>query len=549
MMTDQSSPMFLAKTLGLHGHWGLSSPFDFVEALNTLWKKEEKKTTDSAQQTSSPLHILLIHPNDIRHIVHTIARLNQHHQVTFPEIHFYLLENPMEVLTRDLLLLEVFLDFELPIRQRANLFLEVYGNLFIQRRTSLYLENLAQRLRHFLAKVTDIFCHILDLSLLNHRQRDELEACLKQYDRSEVVSMNDYFDHRKRGLYEDRYDSRKALVDWDYHQSIRPKASIIHIKQYKEWRETGIAYQFGDQSYTETNPTLLSYTEGTMKAGKEKGVKKQVRGYWGDIVCSPYFAFGIDCDTPNKLAEGLFEILNKDTGTEQHRHHAVEVALHSLFSSLYALEHDAVYQMTQAHDIFSGLGEDGRLSGEKEDGEEEATPSEKKEEPRVVELAEGEELPTEQTVTVPSTTVEDEQVEKLAKALERADNIHSCLAKVKLFPMSGSVKDWIGKGKLKGHFDAVFVSSRSAEVVGQPGFDQLFRSSPERPALLAMETAKFLVPFAQKTKTQVASKIEELATSINLERIEESPVLRRRRDERDLEDDVLFFKTKAPNQC
>lgn len=86
--------------------------------------------------------------------------------------------------------------------------------------------------------------------------------------------------------------------------------------------------------------------------------------------------------------------------------------------------------------------------------------------------------------------------------------------------MSGSVKDWIGKGKLKGHFDAVFVSCRSAEVVGQPGFDQLFRSSQGRPALLAMETAKFLVPFAQKTKSQVASKIEELAASINLERID-----------------------------
>lgn len=88
----------------------------------------------------------------------------------------------------------------------------------------------------------------------------------------------------------------------------------------------------------------------------------------------------------------------------------MEVALHSLFSSLYALENDAVYQMTQAHDIFSGLGEDGRLSGEKEDGDEEATPSEKKEEePRVVELAEGEELPTEQAMAVPNTTIEDEQ--------------------------------------------------------------------------------------------------------------------------------------------
>jgi hypothetical protein len=83
-----------------------------------------------------------------------------------------------------------------------------------------------------------------------------------------------------------------------------------------------------------------------------------VRGYWGDIVCSPYFAFGVDCDTPNPHAEGLFEIYNKNTGTEQHRHHAVEVALYSLFSHLWELEHHSKYVMTKANDIFSGLGEE-----------------------------------------------------------------------------------------------------------------------------------------------------------------------------------------------
>jgi hypothetical protein len=34
-------------------------------------------------------------------------------------------------------------------------------------------------------------------------------------------------------------------------------------------------------------------------------------GFWGDIMCSPYFAIGIDSDTPNKHAEGLYEIINK----------------------------------------------------------------------------------------------------------------------------------------------------------------------------------------------------------------------------------------------
>jgi Domain of unknown function (DUF4471) len=35
------------------------------------------------------------------------------------------------------------------------------------------------------------------------------------------------------GLYGDRYDNRKALSDWDYHNNIKAKASIIHIKQVR----------------------------------------------------------------------------------------------------------------------------------------------------------------------------------------------------------------------------------------------------------------------------------------------------------------------------
>jgi Domain of unknown function (DUF4471) len=48
-----------------------------------------------------------------------------------------------------------------------------------------------------------------------------------------------------------------------------------------------------------------------MKKGKEKGLKKEVRGLWTDIVSSPYYSFGVDCETPNACAEGLFEIFNK----------------------------------------------------------------------------------------------------------------------------------------------------------------------------------------------------------------------------------------------
>lgn len=68
----------------------------------------------------------------------------------------------------------------------------------------------------------------------------------------------------------------KILIDWDYHSGIKSKASIIHIKQYKHWRETGIGYEFGDQEYSEPNKSLVTFAEGFLKRGKDHGLKKEV---------------------------------------------------------------------------------------------------------------------------------------------------------------------------------------------------------------------------------------------------------------------------------
>lgn len=56
-----------------------------------------------------------------------------------------------------------------------------------------------------------ILASILDFSMLGYREKDLVEQALNLYARSAEVDMNSWFDHRKRGMYEDRYDSRKAL--------------------------------------------------------------------------------------------------------------------------------------------------------------------------------------------------------------------------------------------------------------------------------------------------------------------------------------------------
>lgn len=44
-------------------------------------------------------------------------------------------------------------------------------------------------------------------------------------------------------------------------EGIKPVASIIHYKQFRDWRRSGVAFEFGDQTYTNPNRTMASYAE------------------------------------------------------------------------------------------------------------------------------------------------------------------------------------------------------------------------------------------------------------------------------------------------
>lgn len=85
---------------------------------------------------------------------------------------------------------------------------------------------------------------------------------------------------------------------------LKERASIIHFVHYKEWRLTGVAYESGFSSYVCPNRTMSSYIPGK---NKKEYTSCMVRGFWGDIVVSPYIGFGIECD----YEDLLFKIANK----------------------------------------------------------------------------------------------------------------------------------------------------------------------------------------------------------------------------------------------
>lgn len=271
-MASFASTTNTMKSIGRHGQWGFSVSMDMLAVLPS-------KDWDNFPE-EQVIRVLLVNPGDIRHILCTMSRRLRHRKNGKNiQVHFYIMEHPLEVLARDLLMLELITDFEVPIRQRATIFLEVYGNLKVQTRTNRYLEELSSRARRLLSSKNDgcLLNSILDFSALRYREKDLLETAFKSYDYNvKMEGMDGWFDHRKRGLYEERYDTRNSLFDWDYHSAIKSRASIIHIKQFKTWRDTGIAFEFGDQEYTETNRSMVSYAEGFLKQGKDKGLKKEV---------------------------------------------------------------------------------------------------------------------------------------------------------------------------------------------------------------------------------------------------------------------------------
>lgn len=388
----------IVSTIGHHGFWGCSAGFNFLDLL---------PFTDN-ENIEEPLNILLVSPGDIRHIMYTVARRRRSGMKTRP-INFYILEQPLEILAREIMLLQILFDFELPVRQRANTFLEVFGNCLLQERTYKYVSDLALQLYSFIAKRTSSMSsanntedvesfleNIIDLSCMKYKEIDTL--CSIYHDRygsakkhttvgtvrasrletklgtpaaptveTTTNAMVALRDQRLRGYYAERFDARTALTDWDYYHHLKPTvAGIIHIKLFREWRVNGIAFEFGDQVYTHSNYTLFTFVAGVMKKGLEKGNAKEILGYWGDVVCSPYYSFGIDDlhSTISKYEDGLFEIMNKDTGTEQHRHNSIEIAVYNVLAMLYEIETGMRYKLHRANDIFSGLGTVDNITGE-----------------------------------------------------------------------------------------------------------------------------------------------------------------------------------------
>ncbi|KAM9336464.1 dynein axonemal assembly factor 3 [Symphorus nematophorus] len=244
------------------------------------------------------INVLLVGSGDPRHMLKTIAGLQKEEN-----LHVWVVENSMEVVARQLLLLYLALmpQESMGNNEKTEVFLEVFGNSEIRSQTEETLRCAASQLSLSVTETVETAAHpCLNTTLLKFKERDELTRIFKlwiQPQSSSSILMSRAWDYRVRQHLGTRYDSKRGCFDWDLTMKLHEKGcGVINKQQYAQWRERGLAFQMREGVYQITNPSLLS-----SRVFSQRGNKVAVRGYWGDIVSSPYLAFGIETDDKSLL--------------------------------------------------------------------------------------------------------------------------------------------------------------------------------------------------------------------------------------------------------
>ena len=188
---------------GSHNFHGISPSFDAQQIYRTTFGASSSSPTSTSSSTSSnPLNILLVQPGDIRHVIKTVAqRLRHSSAASARPLHFYIHERSPEAIARHLLLLSVATDWQLPLRQRALMFLDIYGNALVQAKTSKYISQKRFSLIELITGGTratgpgnsistsgslassssPLLSELVDFESLRYKQRDEIEETLKTW--------------------------------------------------------------------------------------------------------------------------------------------------------------------------------------------------------------------------------------------------------------------------------------------------------------------------------------------------------------------------------
>uniref|UniRef100_A0A0G4FFD7 DUF4470 domain-containing protein n=1 Tax=Chromera velia CCMP2878 TaxID=1169474 RepID=A0A0G4FFD7_9ALVE len=323
--------------MGFLHFWGYTPATDLLSS--SPQKKccsqmaEVNQEIEDKEEEERPLRVFVSGGADLRHVLLTAARIHDKEGKAKREIEFFIHENDPETLARQLLFLEIVCNTEIPSRERADIYLECLGNTLLRERVACYMSDRVNEL-------TDLVCEegegrlreIVNVSLLKQKDKDRITDAFARWTlKAPSFDVEQLRDQRCRGAYGVRFDHRVNLFDWDYTSNLKAAAPTIHWLQYKQFRLSGVAFDSPLGTYTHPNKSLQSYVQGSHKTDR---TKIMVRGYWGDLIVSPYISFGVDCCTDSESdRKRLFKVVNT-----QQRHHAEEISRFNVFALLSEIE-------------------------------------------------------------------------------------------------------------------------------------------------------------------------------------------------------------------
>ena len=354
--------MDVLNSIGFVNFWGVTPYINLFETEDELIKNVSVK---------DPVNVLISNSNDLRHFIFTVYKLfvsQKEKGTNYRSINFYIHEDHLEVLCRDLLFLHLITDRNKSIIERCEMLMEIYGNCLLPSRTIDYINTVYKLLISYICqdkKSKPVYKDIIDLSCLTHKQIDSMQEIFSSYDSKYPYDIEKYRNDRVRYCLKDRYDYRKNLFDWDYNMNIQNFAPIIRLRYYIFWRENGIAFVMRVNQYKFPNRTLACYIEGKKKQGHDSCM---VRGFWGDIVNSPYLAYGLELETRDEIT--YFYANNKI----DYLRDSQDVTEYNLVKFLLRMDHDEKY------DFMKREKEKERLRKERIKKEEEEQEKKEKEE-------------------------------------------------------------------------------------------------------------------------------------------------------------------------
>ena len=147
-------------------------------------------------------------------------------------LNIYIHEKQKENICRAILFLTIMCEKQLSMRERQELFLDLYGNALIRDKSAAYLEGIVKELIQLVTE--DHRCaspikDLVSLEQLSFKDRDEMEEIFSSYLKKHPFDMERLRDQRLRHHFADRYDFRRNAVDWDFQFTVHIMVSTIAL--------------------------------------------------------------------------------------------------------------------------------------------------------------------------------------------------------------------------------------------------------------------------------------------------------------------------------